>query len=328
LALALVLIGAIVFAGRAFVARLDRSRALPTPSFPERLDPIDVAFLRSGRGDVLRTAIVHLQSKGLVVIQDRMIARVPIEPAEPLGAIETAVLAALDEPKYFGKLAKAVGPVIAAPLAARETSLVSEQMIFAPSARTAARAISAIGVIGLIAIELFAIAQLAHHHAEDDGGSSKSQFVGIVLLGIGGLVVWLKSISLPRTTDRGRRYLTLLTGGFPAESLKPYVVSHGAMAAAGADLGAGTSRPGFAPATALLAAPLLVGLYGIESLVSTPLSDASVAMRPRKPDGSGGCSMSFDGGGSCGCCGGGSCGGSCGGGCGGGGCGGGGCGGG
>src|SRR5271165_5287674 len=93
-----------------FVGRLkgvDRSAQVPTPPVPSTLDPLEIAYLRGGRGDVLRATLVGLEANSQVrVTSDNKFERTALTlPGS--NPVETAVLDALTAQKTFSEVARA-----------------------------------------------------------------------------------------------------------------------------------------------------------------------------------------------------------------------------
>ena len=51
-----------------FKERLDTSDKLSTPAIPPNIDPFEIAYLRGGENELVRTLVFALRQKGLIVI--------------------------------------------------------------------------------------------------------------------------------------------------------------------------------------------------------------------------------------------------------------------
>lgn len=89
------LTAAVVLAGAYFfVVALDRTDESPPPATPGAIDPYELAYLRGGANEVIRTAVYSLRRKGLVEIDKGRLRAAGLQ-AQQLAEIERSVYEAL-----------------------------------------------------------------------------------------------------------------------------------------------------------------------------------------------------------------------------------------
>lgn len=290
----------IVVGFRAYVLGLDSTERRPIPPIPTPPDPIEVAFLRAGPGEVVRTVAVAMAERGIIRIRMSGLERATPTTVSRENAIENAIFDGLATNRTFPELSKAISPRVLAALEPMAARLRADGLLRPTSDARAAKLGGALALFALVVVTY----ALARHPTATD------TILGVAILLAAAISIW-RTARIGRTTDRGRRYLAQLAAGFPAPSLLENV---------------GDPSPVPIPANGFLAAPLLVGLYGVASLRDTPYASATTGLRAARGrssgDGSVGCgSCGWTSGGSCcgpsGCSSGGCSSGGCGGGCGG-----------
>lgn len=289
---------------------------MATPPIPAAIDPVEIALLRGGPGDVVRAVAIGMAERGIVGIRSDGLVRLAPSSVSREDPIENAIFDALEERLTFAQLSEKIYPTVMAALAGVEARLRSNGLVQSDARIASARRVAVLAVVVLIVAGIVEMTHVRGPHRV------ASLLFALATTAVGSVASW-RFGRIGRTTDRGRRYLAQILVGFPAPSLLARVRDPAPVPAA--------------PNGAFYAAPLLVGLYGLSELRETPYASAAVGLQSarRRPGdggdagGCGSCGWSSSGGccsgGSHGGCGSGGCGSS---GCGGGGCGSGGCGGG
>ena len=296
---------------RRALRRRDWTGAAPAPPVPPAPDPYEIAYLRGGESELLRTVIFNLVQKGHLRVS-RWGKESRIERAD--AAVDRHALPPLERRVYNWF----VGPhrpheifqhnglarEVQAFCATYEQRLKQEHLLMPEEVRQAAARFWLAGaalIVGLGGYKLFIALSRGRHNV-----------AFLIVIAIVSLIILTKLCRTPRLSARGRDYLARLQMAFERLKSRP-VAAHTA-----AEENATAAAPAFASADPTL---LVVGLYGVGALAGTPYHDYHETFRHSSASSSpGGCASSSGSGcGSSGGDGGGSCGG---GGCGGGGCGG------
>jgi uncharacterized protein (TIGR04222 family) len=232
----------------------DPTRGLAPPSVPLYPDPYEIAFLRGGENEVLRSVLFNLVQKGFLVVLDqkdkaakrgeeRIIRRAEQHPdPDTLNPLERRVMGWLDHtPRtassiFNGGLPKTVEEFCGV----YEEHLVRQQLM-PPTARRfgSTQFLAGVGLVWSLGLYKLAVAAAKGHHN-----------VGfLILFGLLALIpLAAVSFSSRRVTARGRAYLEQLRTAF-----QPVKAGAPAVAAPGPD-----------PAL-----PVLVGVFGMGILGST-----------------------------------------------------------
>jgi uncharacterized protein (TIGR04222 family) len=276
----------VLAAAYAFIAMQDTTGARPAPAIPSAVDPYELAFLRGGANEVIRTAVYSLRQKGLVEIAETTRIRASGFSAQALNPIERAVLDAVSPaPTIAGLFAdKFLRNTLERLCDGYERRLSAEQLLTPPEVRRAARLTLVVAGALLIALAAYKVAAATMHGRSNVGFLFMEAAVACVAM------IWMfRGLNASHASKRGKAYLAQVQFAYS-----------GHLSAVRGEATQG------APASAAFggSALLMVGLFGFAILKDTP--DAALAKAFAQSSGSGG-----DGGGSCG--GGGGGGGGCGG---------------
>jgi len=265
-----------------FVDARDTTGGVRPPRVSGAIDPYELAYLRGGAAEVVRTAIYALRQQRLVEISGGGRIRTSGGSLGELGPIERRVYQAIMPEPTIASLFARRGVVRAVDdLCGPARARLAAQNLLRPAEVGRARvAAIAVGLVLLVALAAYkAIAALAHGHS-NLGFLAGETFVAGALL-----VVVCGKAGGAIASKRGKAFLAQIRLAYAGQ------------------VGATLARPSAAQggATALL----MVGLYGFGVLNGTP--DEALARefaRSRQAGGDGGDGGGGDGGG-CGGCGGG-----------------------
>jgi uncharacterized protein (TIGR04222 family) len=265
-----------------FIAMQDNTGATAPPQTPSVVDPYELAYLRGGVNEVIRTAIYALHRRGLIGLPVKGRIAPTGADAQDSTAIERLVFSAISTgPKITALFAdKYLRKSLESSCAAYEQRMSAQQLLAPPEARRAARlALAAAGALLIALAGYKTFAALMH-------GRANLGFLFLEAAAACVILVWVfRRATAGNASKRGKAYL---------EQVQMAYSGH---------LGALSGAPGGRGAAAIDGAALLmVGLFGFAILKDTP--DAALAKAFAQSSGSGG-----DGGG----CGGGGGGGGCGG---------------
>jgi len=292
--------------------QFDRTDKLGIPSIPPNIDPYEIAYLRGGTNEVVRSVVFSLLQKGFIEI-DNIATPAVIKKTQnqidnsslnPIEQLTLGWLGASREPKeFFG--ASGLVKQLEVYGNSYQGKLEQQQMLTSDEDRTALNPVKwtvYLLILGLGAYKTFAA--IAH---------GNFNIIFLIIFTIIGLVIAKAVTNLPRVTKLGKAYLERLQTAF--DNLK--YTSQAAYIA--------SNQPRVAPQTSFAGVdPLLlsVGVFGAGILAGTVFDSynqafqraqsASVAGGSSCSSGCGSCSAggsscsSGDGGGS-------SCGGGCGG---------------
>jgi uncharacterized protein (TIGR04222 family) len=277
----LVIIGAVFF-----VDIQDMTGGAAPPPTPRDIDPYELAYLRGGANDVIRTAIYALRQKRLIEIVEQ--ARIRATGASPgsfeITAIERRVFEAISPAPQIAQLFKTEGlrSGVESLCAAYRQRLSAQQLLTPPEVRRAGRYALGGGFVLLIALAGYKIVAALLHGRSNLGFLFMETAVACFLL------YWLvQRIGSGNASKRGKAWLSQIQLAYSGH--------------------AATAFGGTADRAAAGAALALVALFGFSILKGTP--DAALAQQFASRSGSdsdgGGGGCGGGGGGGCGGCGGG-----------------------
>ena len=272
------IVASIVVGLVAYVARLDNTERMPTPPIPTPPDPIEVAFLRTGPGEVVRAVAISMAERGVLRIRSDGLERVASTSVSRAEPIENAIFDALTQRRSFPELSRAIAATVEAALEPVAARLRAAGLLRSHAHTREAKTLATLAVGAIVVIGIVVFARALQHRPTLPGVASG---LAIALVAI---VVASRVGHIGRTTERGRRYLALLTAGLPEASLRM-----------------GIGAPAATPATAnpaIFAAPMVLALYGLAALRDTPYAGATIGLRSARGRGTG-----DSGGGGCGGCG-------------------------
>jgi uncharacterized protein (TIGR04222 family) len=282
----------VLVAAYVFIAMQDTTGDRPPPPIQGAVDPYELAFLRGGINEIIRTAVYSLRQQGLIEIVEQTSIRATGFSAGELTAIERAVLDALaPAPKIAALFAdKNLRERLERLCGAYERRLSAEQLLKPPEMRRAARLALIVAGGLVIALAAYKLAAAAMHGRSNVGFLCIEAAVAFIAM------IWIfQWAKRGNASKRGKAFL--------AQVQRAYSGHLGAVS------GAATES---APAGAVIggSALLMVGLFGFGILKGTP--DAALAQAFAQSSGSGdggggSCGGGGDGGGGGGCggCGGG-----------------------
>lgn len=294
---------------------LDWTSKLPLPQIPTNPDPYEIAYLRGGDNEVVRSVIFTLVQKGFIINtkdflrnQSTFSKTEKVQDIHLLSKMEREVLYYFAESKNAFEIFQSDGitNVVKNHCLQYERKLLNENLLNPPETKSAADRNANIAAIVILAIGGFKlIAALSH---------GRTNVIFLIVMAIVGLIVLYKTTRVPRLSHRGRAYLEELQIAFSNLKYPPKKTT----------LQTPQPLPTFAAVDPLL---LGVGVFGVGALVGTNydyMNDTfqkSAVQNGGSSSTSSGCgtscgSSSCSSGGSCSggsSCGGGGCGGGCGG---------------
>jgi uncharacterized protein (TIGR04222 family) len=282
--------GAILAAAYAFIAMQDTTGDRPPPAIQGAVDPYELAFLRGGVNEVIRTAVYSLRQQGLIEIVEQTRIRASGFSAGELTAIERAVLDALaPAPKIAMLFAdKYLREKLERLCGGYERRLSAQELLTPPEMRRAARLALIVAGGLVIALAAYKLAAAAMHGRSNVGFLCIEAAVAFVAM------IWISRwASAGNASKRGKAFLAQVQQAYSGHL--------------GAVSGAATQS---APAGAVIggSALLMVGLFGFGILKGTPDAALAKAFAQSSGSGDGGggsCGGDGGGGGGCGGCGGG-----------------------
>jgi uncharacterized protein (TIGR04222 family) len=252
-----VLIVTLIVLHRYKITSLDWTKKLPLPQIPANPDPYEIAYLRGGENEVIRSVIFALVQRGyLIHTKDFMEKQATfsksgkIDGIHSLNAMERNVLYYFSEPKDAGEIFKSgVSDVVSSHCLAYEGKLLNEQLLTPPEIKSAAQRNAGIAAAVILAIGGFKFVAAVTH--------GRFNVVFLIIMAIVGLIVLFVTTSIPRLSHRGRAYLEALQTAFSNLSKKTRVGDKNK-----------TLQPSttFAGVDPLL---LMVGVFGVGSLIGT-----------------------------------------------------------
>jgi uncharacterized protein (TIGR04222 family) len=284
-----VIAGIVVIAAVFFVDMQDMTGGMAPPPTPRAADPYELAYLRGGANEVIRTAIYALRQKRLIeVIEKGRIRATGVSPGtHELTRLEQRVHEAILPAPLISQLFKGPQDDVERLCAAYRQRLSTQRLLTPPEVRRAGRYALAVGIGLLVALAAYkALAAVMH-------GRSNLGFLVVETVAACFVLIWLirKSTS-GNASKRGKALLSQIQLAYS---------DHAAAAFGG---GAADRNAGAALGASAL---FMVGLFGFDILKGTP--DAALAQQfaaSRSGDGGGGCGGGDGGGGGgCGGCGGG-----------------------
>jgi uncharacterized protein (TIGR04222 family) len=272
-----------------FIDMQDMTGAMTPPPTPADIDAYELAYLRGGVNEVIRTAIYSLKQQRLVEIIEKGGLRATGERAglRAITDIEDRVLAAIRPAPTIAALFKDknLKSNIEAACERYRRRLSAQQLLAPPEKRRAGHYALAVGLGLLVALAAYKLGLAIQHHRSN---------VGLLCVEAGGACMILLFLFTKTTSatasKRGKAFLAQTQLAYaPAAS--------SAFNTRTAALSAGTGSALF-----------MVGLFGFSILNGT--SDAALAQEFARAsqsggDGGGGCGGGDGGGGGCGGCGGG-----------------------
>jgi uncharacterized protein (TIGR04222 family) len=280
---------AIILGAYFFIQRQDPTGARPPPATPRDVDPYELAYLRGGANEVIRTAIYALRQKGLIeIVEKARIGATGFSPQE-LTPIERRVFAGIaPSPKIAALFADLdLQRTLERLCGTYKQRLSAQQLLVQPQARRAAHLALAVAGALLAALAAYKTSAAVMH------GRSNLGFLIMEATGSFFLLFWIVQKSIAgNASKRGKAFLAQIQLAYSGHA--------GAVFGAAADHAAGRAAIGGS-------ALLMVGLFGFNILKGTP--DAALARAFAQSSGSGGDSGGGcgggGGGGGCGGCGGG-----------------------
>jgi uncharacterized protein (TIGR04222 family) len=282
--------GILVIAAVFFVDMQDRTGGMAPPPTPSDADPYELAFLRGGANEVIRTAIYALRQKGLIeIVEKGRIKATGVDPGSfELTRLERRVCEAILPAPLISQLFKNLPEYVDRLCAPYRLRLSAEQLLSPPEVRRAAHYALAVGIGLLVALAAYKIAAAVMH------GRSNLGFLIIETAASCFVLYWLvQRTASGNASKRGKALLSQIQLAYSGHAAAAF--GGAADRNAGAALGA--------------SALFMVGLFGFGILKGTP--DAALAQQfaaSRSGDGGGGCGSGGGcggGGGGCGGCGGG-----------------------
>ena len=268
-----------------FVDMQDRTGGMAPPPAPKDVNPYELAYLRGGANDVIRTAIYALHKKRMIEIAEGGIrATRSSGGVDGLNQIERRVYEAILPAPKIPQLFKApLTQGIESLCSSYRQRLAAQQLLTPQEVRSAANLALTIGLLLLIAVAAYKTsAALAH-------GRSNFGFLFVEAVASGFLLLWLRQRTVSNNASkRGKAFLSQMRLAYAGHAVSTV---------------RGESNRG-ADAALSGSALAMVGLFGFSILNGTP--DAALAQEfSRSSQSSGGCGS----GGGCGGGGGGGCGG-------------------
>jgi uncharacterized protein (TIGR04222 family) len=265
------LVAAVVIAAAYGIVRwFDRSSSREPPQVPSTLDPYELAYLRGGKNEVIRTALYALHQLGLIEVVPvkwtkalRPVTGGGVHLARKLTALEEQVLGSIASPVEASYLFQStrLGSDIERLCEPFRNKLESEELLRSKNVRQSALLIPFLASAVLVALSLL---------AANDG--LPFGFL-VVLTAISLILVWIvvAPVARARISNRGRAYLNRLRLAYAG--MQPAAL-----------------RTEQSP-QADLASVALVGLFGFRVLSGTPdAAFASVFAKRQESEAVGGCS--------------------------------------
>lgn len=276
------------------VRRADRTECKKLPLLPQAPDAIELAYLRGGADQVVRTIIYDLVSRGFARLTNTGVVRTETRPGAELSEIESLVLAELDKERKPAALFFALqgNARFKALLAPARKNLTEMGLLLSDSVYSQSRKALAFGALALLGVGCAKIAlALAMGH---------NNVLFLILLMLPSLILLIFLTHVPPGRPASRRGLAYL------ENMRVAYRDR---------LDEAIAAPGATRGHAFDASTLfLVSLFGFSALTGTADADFAETFK-RSDSNSGGCGAACGSGCGGGC--GGECGGGCGGGCGG-----------
>jgi uncharacterized protein (TIGR04222 family) len=286
-----VIAGIVVIAAVFFIDMQDMTGGMAPPPTPRDADPYELAYLRGGANDVIRTAIYALRQKRLIEIVEkgRIRATGDSPDAFEITRLEQRVYEAVLPAPTISQLFKGrnLQDDVENLCRAYRQRLSAQQLLAPPEVRRAGRYALAIGIGLLVALAAYKIVAAILH------GRSNLGFLIIEAVASCLVLLWLiQKTTSGNASKRGKAFLSQIQLAYSGHVAAAF--GGAANRSAGAALGA--------------SALFLVGLFGFSILKGTP--DAALAQQfaasQSGGDGGGGCGGGDGGGGGgCGGCGGG-----------------------
>ena len=255
---AAVIIGTLVLLGL-YLRSLDPTRSLPIPPVPPKVDPLETAFLRGNRPELIHVLILSLIDRQYLekTGQAPQISQ-PKDHPDPrhLSPVEKEIFDQFTTPQNAWVVAKlaAPGPLLDRLVRAYEQKLQFEKLVCPPTATVTANQgglIAAALILGLGGYKLCVTLARRHHN------------VGfLIAMGIVGCLVLLFILARAarHPSARGRSYLEKLELAFAKLRDR-----------------AGQENPQHIAGDSLL---LLAAIFGVSALANTPWKNRAALFRP------------------------------------------------
>ncbi len=263
---------AVIAAAYRIVRSRDKTGLCAPPPVPSTLDPYELAYLRGGKNEVIRTALYALHQLGLIEVIPakwltglRLVVGAGVHRARELTALEERVLRSIDSPVAASYLfqSKRLGSEVERLCEPFRHKLESEELLRSDNVRQSALLIPFLASAVLVALSLYRIL-LAVNNGWPFGFLVMLTMISLILM-------WalVAPIARARVSDRGRAYLNRLQ-----------------LAYAGKRPAAPRSEQSPQPD---LAAVGLVGLFGLGILSETPDAAFAGVFAKRASEAVGGC---------------------------------------
>jgi uncharacterized protein (TIGR04222 family) len=204
---------AIITAAYGIVRSRDKTGSREPPPVPRTFDPYELAYLRGGKNEVIRTALYALHQLGLIEVIPakwltalRLVAGAGVHRARELTAVEECVLRSIDSPVEASHLfqSKRLGSEVDRLCEPFRNKLESEELLRTDSVRQSALLIPFLASAVLVALSLYRILLAVNDRLP-------SGFL-VLLTMISLILVWavVAPVARARVSDRGRAYLNRL----------------------------------------------------------------------------------------------------------------------
>ncbi len=269
-------IAALIVACYKSVRDIDRSRDLPMPEIPAKLDPYEIAYLRGGENEVTRVAVASLIQRGLLQICDPASLTAKVKTIDKgrdpesgeLAPIEACVLKWPGFPVVPSRIFQPAGiPVVLKDACAfYEQEITEKHFLAPPEMKELGYKLWWIGstfILGLGGYKLYVALAKGHYNV-----------AFLCILGIGGVMALaVACMKIPRLSHLGKAYLGQLKIAFGGLNWRDD--SSGIPTLAGNPSAQGR----FENASAYSDSLMMVGIFGITSLAGTPLSELNTMFK-------------------------------------------------
>jgi uncharacterized protein (TIGR04222 family) len=249
---------AIIAAARSILRSRDKTGWRAPPPVPSTFDPYELAYLRGGKNEVIRTALYALHQLGLIEVIPakrltvlRPVASADVHRARELTALEERVLRSIGPRVEASHLfqSKRLGREVERLCETFRNKLESEELLRSDNVRRSALLIPFVASAVLVALSMYGIL-LAVNNGLPFG-------VLIMFTTISLILVWavVAPVARVRVSDRGRAYLNRLRLAYAetrpaapriAQSPQPDLASLGLVGIFGLGILSGTPDAAFA----------------------------------------------------------------------------------
>lgn len=240
------------------IKSLDWTAKMPLPQIPSNPDPYQIAYLRGGENEVIRSVVFALTQRGyLIHTKDFLRNKSTFSKAGKmddlhlLSKMEREVLYYFAEPKDAYEIFQSDGiaDIVRNQCAAYEEKLVNEKLLTPPEVKSAAERNAGMAAIVILLIGGFKFIAAVSH--------GRFNVIFMIIIAVIGLITLYASTKIPRLSHRGRAYLEALQIAF--YNLKT-------QAAKKKEITTMQPEHTFAAVDPLL---LTVGLFGVGALAGT-----------------------------------------------------------